>query len=381
MQFKNNYNQPNFDVLLLWVILLLSGVGLVMVYSASVDTAALNKSSNFQNYYYLIRHFAYLSISIICALIVFLIPINFWQKFAPTFFVFGVLLLIAVLLPNIGKSAGGSQRWIPIGFMSFQPAELVKLVTIIYTADYILRKSRQIGDFVKGFLPISSALILIAFLLLQQPDFGSTVVVISVALGILFLGGIPGKIMTGLIFSIPVGLYFIAIIQPYRAARFASFLDPFNDFQNGGWQLGNSLIAIGRGDFFGVGLGESIQKLQYLPEAHTDFILAILSEELGLFGFSIIIALYGLLIIRIFGISKISAQLRNNFSALLAQGIAILFAIQAIFNIGVNVGLLPTKGLTLPFISYGGSALLVTFIATGIIMRIDYENKIKAKQS
>ena len=381
MQFKNNYNQPNFDVLLLWVILLLSGVGLVMVYSASVDTAALNKSSNFQNYYYLIRHFAYLSISIICALIVFLIPINFWQKFAPTFFVFGVLLLIAVLLPNIGKSAGGSQRWIPIGFMSFQPAELVKLVTIIYTADYILRKSRQIGDFVKGFLPISSALILIAFLLLQQPDFGSTVVVISVALGILFLGGIPGKIMTGLIFSIPVGLYFIAIIQPYRAARFASFLDPFNDFQNGGWQLGNSLIAIGRGDFFGVGLGESIQKLQYLPEAHTDFILAILSEELGLFGFSIIIALYALLIIRIFGISKISAQLRNNFSALLAQGIAILFAIQAIFNIGVNVGLLPTKGLTLPFISYGGSALLVTFIATGIIMRIDYENKIKAKQS
>lgn len=381
MQFKNNYNQPNFDVLLLWVILLLSGVGLVMVYSASVDTAALNKSSNFQNYYYLIRHFAYLSISIICALIVFLIPINFWQKFAPTFFVFGVLLLIAVLLPNIGKSAGGSQRWIPIGFMSFQPAELVKLVTIIYTADYILRKSRQIGDFVKGFLPISSALILIAFLLLQQPDFGSTVVVISVALGILFLGGIPGKIMTGLIFSIPVGLYFIAIIQPYRAARFASFLDPFNDFQNGGWQLGNSLIAIGRGDFFGVGLGESIQKLQYLPEAHTDFILAILSEELGLFGFSVIIALYGLLIIRIFGISKISAQLRNNFSALLAQGIAILFAIQAIFNIGVNVGLLPTKGLTLPFISYGGSALLVTFIATGIIMRIDYENKIKAKQS
>ena len=288
---------------------------------------------------------------IICALIVFLIPINFWQKFAPTFFVFGVLLLIAVLLPNIGKSAGGSQRWIPIGFMSFQPAELVKLVTIVYTADYILRKSRQIGDFVKGFLPISSALILIAFLLLQQPDFGSTVVVISVALGILFLGGIPGKIMTGLIFSIPVGLYFIAIIQPYRAARFASFLDPFNDFQNGGWQLGNSLIAIGRGDFFGVGLGESIQKLQYLPEAHTDFILAILSEELGLFGFSIIIALYGLLIIRIFGISKISAQLRNNFSALLAQGIAILFAIQAIFNIGVNVGLLPTKGLTLPFIS------------------------------
>jgi cell division protein FtsW len=381
VQFKNNYNQPNFDVLLLWVILLLSGVGLVMVYSASVDTAALNKSSNFQNYYYLIRHFAYLSISIIGALIVFLIPINFWQKFAPTFFVFGVLLLIAVLLPNIGKSAGGSQRWIPIGFMSFQPAELVKLVTIIYTADYILRKSRQIGDFVKGFLPISSALILIAFLLLQQPDFGSTVVVISVALGILFLGGIPGKIMTGLIFSIPVGLYFIAIIQPYRAARFASFLDPFNDFQNGGWQLGNSLIAIGRGDFFGVGLGESIQKLQYLPEAHTDFILAILSEELGLFGFSIIIALYGLLIIRIFGISKISAQLRNNFSALLAQGIAILFAIQAIFNIGVNVGLLPTKGLTLPFISYGGSALLVTFIATGIIMRIDYENKIKAKQS
>jgi len=202
-----------------------------------------------------------------------------------------------------------------------------------------------------------------------------------ISLGILFLGGISLKLILGLTLSVPVGMYALLKIAPYRMDRITGFLAPFEDLYGKGWQLSHSLIAIGRGDFFGVGLGESIQKLQYLPEAHTDFVLAILSEELGLFGFTLIICLYILMIIRIFGISKISTQLRNNFSALLAQGIAIWFGIQAIINIGVNVGFFPTKGLTLPFVSYGGSALLVTFIASGILMRIDYENKIKAKKN
>jgi len=381
MQLRNSFNQPNYDPFLLWIIIILSGVGLVMVYSSSIDVAALKQISKYQNYYYLLRHSIYLTISIFCGLIAFLIPINFWQKFAPTFFVFGILLLIAVLVPGIGKTVNGSQRWIPIGIMNFQPSELVKLFTIIYAADYVLRKSRQIGTFVRGFLPMSVAIALVGSLLIYQPDFGALVVVISISMGILFLGGISLKIIFGLMLSVPIAMYSLLKIAPYRVDRITTFLAPFEDLYGKGWQLSHSLIAIGRGDFFGVGLGESIQKLQYLPEAHTDFILAILAEELGLFGFTLIIFLYAVMIIRIFGISKISTQLRNNFSALLAQGIGLWFGIQAAINIGVNVGFFPTKGLTLPFVSYGGSALLVTFIASGILMRIDYENKIKAKRN
>lgn len=381
MQLRNSFNQPNYDPFLLWIIIILSGVGLVMVYSSSIDVAALKQISKYQNYYYLLRHSIYLTISIFCGLIAFLIPINFWQKFAPTFFVFGILLLIAVLVPEIGKTVNGSQRWIPIGIMNFQPSELVKLFTIIYAADYVLRKSRQIGTFIRGFLPMSVAIALVGSLLIYQPDFGALVVVISISMGILFLGGISLKIIFGLMLSVPIAMYSLLKIAPYRVDRITTFLSPFEDLYGKGWQLSHSLIAIGRGDFFGVGLGESIQKLQYLPEAHTDFILAILAEELGLFGFTVIIFLYAVMIIRIFGISKISTQLRNNFSALMAQGIALWFGIQAAINIGVNVGFFPTKGLTLPFVSYGGSALLVTFIASGILMRIDYENKIKAKRN
>ena len=381
MELRNSFNQPNYDPFLLWIIILLSGVGLVMVYSSSIDVAALKQISKYQNYYYLLRHSIYLTISIFCGLIAFLIPINFWQKFAPTFFVFGILLLIAVLVPGIGKTVNGSQRWIPIGIMNFQPSELVKLFTIIYAADYVLRKSRQIGTFARGFLPMSIAIALVGSLLIYQPDFGALVVVISISMGMLFLGGISLKIIFGLMLSVPIAMYSLLKIAPYRVDRITTFLSPFEDLYGKGWQLSHSLIAIGRGDFFGVGLGESIQKLQYLPEAHTDFILAILAEELGLFGFTVIIFLYAIMIIRIFGISKISTQLRNNFSALLAQGIGLWFGIQAAINIGVNVGFFPTKGLTLPFVSYGGSALLVTFIASGILMRIDYENKIKAKRN
>ncbi len=381
MQLKNNYNQPNYDQFLLWLVVILSGVGLVMVYSASVDVAALKKVSHYQNYFYLLRHFIYLIISIFSGALVFLIPINFWQKFAPSFFIFGIILLIAVLVPGIGKTVNGSQRWIPIGIMNFQPSELVKLFTIIYSSDYVLRKSRQIASFTKGFLPMSLAIALIGFLLIRQPDFGALVVVIVISLGILFLGGISIKIIVALMISIPIGMYLLLTLATYRIDRIIGFMDPFENIYGKGWQLSHSLIAIGRGDFFGVGLGESIQKLQYLPEAHTDFVLAILAEELGLFGFTIILIVYALMIIRIFGISKMATQLRSNFSALVAQGIALWFAIQASINIGVNVGFFPTKGLTLPFISYGGSALLITFIATGIVMRIDYENKIKAKRN
>ena len=227
MQLRNSFNQPNYDPFLLWIIILLSGVGLVMVYSSSIDVAALKQISKYQNYYYLLRHSIYLTISIFCGLIAFLIPINFWQKFASTFFVIGILLLIAVLVPGIGKTVNGSQRWIPIGIMNFQPSELVKLFTIIYAADYVLRKSRQIGTFVKGFLPMSVAIALVGSLLIYQPDFGALVVVISISMGILFLGGISLKIIFGLMLSVPIAMYSLLKIAPYRVDRITTFLSTF----------------------------------------------------------------------------------------------------------------------------------------------------------
>src|SRR5210317_1884523 len=237
MQLRNSFNQPNYDPFLLWIIIILSGVGLVMVYSSSIDVAALKQISKYQNYYYLLRHSIYLTISIFCGLIAFLIPINFWQKFAPTFFVFGILLLIAVLVPGIGKTVNGSQRWIPIGIMNFQPSELVKLFTIIYSSDYVLRKSRQITSFTKGFLPMSLAIALIGFLLIRQPDFGALVVVIVISLGILFLGGISIKIIVALIISIPIGMYLLLTLATYRIDRIIGFMDPFENIYGKGWQL------------------------------------------------------------------------------------------------------------------------------------------------
>ena len=372
---QKNYNLPIYDYNLIWVSLILLGIGLVMVYSSSVDIAAASKLSNYENYYYLLRQFIFITIGFFIGYICFLIPIYFWQKMAPFLFIMGLVLLILVLVPGIGREVNGSQRWISLGFTNFQPSEVVKLFTIMYASDYVLRKSKQMRTIMKGFLPMLGVIVFTGFLLLLEPDFGALAVITLIALGILFLGGLTYKIFFSLIIFVPISIYFLITSSPYRMERIVGFLDPWADPFGKGYQLTHSLIAFGRGEFFGVGLGGSVEKLQYLPEAHTDFILAVLGEEFGFLGVTIVICLFAYLVLRMFGIAKESIQNKKHFAALMAQGIGLWFGLQGIINMGVNVGLFPTKGLTLPLLSYGGSSILMNIIALSIVLKIDHENR------
>lgn len=372
---QKNYNLPIYDYNLIWVSLILLGIGLVMVYSSSVDIAAASKLSNYQSYYYLLRQSIFIFLGFSVGYICFLIPIYFWQRMAPFFFVIGLILLVLVLIPGIGREVNGSQRWISLGFTNFQPSEAVKLFTIMYASDYVLRKSKQMRTIMKGFLPMLAVIVLTGFLLLLEPDFGALAVITLIAMGILFLGGLTYKIFFSLIIFAPVSIYFLITSSPYRMERIIGFLDPWSDPFGKGYQLTHSLIAFGRGEFFGVGLGGSVEKLQYLPEAHTDFILAVLGEEFGFLGVTIVICLFAYLVLRMFGIAKESIQNKKHFAALMAQGVGLWFALQGIINMGVNVGLFPTKGLTLPLLSYGGSGILMNMIAIAIVLKIDYENR------
>ena len=372
---QKNYNLPIYDYNLIWVSLILIGIGLVMVYSSSVDIAAASKLSNYENYYYLLRQFIFITLGFFIGYICFLIPIYFWQKMAPFLFIMGLVLLILVLVPGIGREVNGSQRWISLGFTNFQPSEVVKLFTIMYASDYVLRKSKQMRTIMKGFLPMLGVIVFTGFLLLLEPDFGALAVITLIALGILFLGGLTYKIFFSLIIFAPISIYFLITSSPYRMERIVGFLDPWADPFGKGYQLTHSLIAFGRGEFFGVGLGGSVEKLQYLPEAHTDFILAVLGEEFGFLGVTIVICLFAYLVLRMFGIAKESIQNKKHFAALMAQGIGLWFGLQGIINMGVNVGLFPTKGLTLPLLSYGGSSILMNIIALSIVLKIDHENR------
>ena len=372
---QTNYNLPTCDYNLIWAILALLGTGLVMVYSSSIALAAASSALDHQSHYYLLRQAVFMLIGFFAGYICFLIPVYFWQKIAPTLFIIGVILLIIVLIPGVGKEAGGSQRWIPLGIINFQPSELVKLFTVMYVSDYVLRKSKQIRTIIKGFLPILAVIVLTAYLLLQQPDFGASAVIVGTALGILFLGGLTYKIFISLIFLAPPIIYYLITSAAYRLVRLQVFLDPYADRYHSGWQLTNSLQALGRGEIFGSGLGASIAKLHYLPEPHTDHIVAVIGEEFGLFGVTIIIMLFGYLVVRMFGIAKESIQNKKHFSSLIAQGVAIWFAIQGIINIGSAIGFIPPKGITLPFVSYGGTGMLVNMVAIAIILRIDHDNR------
>lgn len=372
---QKNYNLPIYDYNLIWVSLILLGIGLVMVYSSSVDIAAASKLSNYENYYYLLRQFIFITLGFFIGYICFLIPIYFWQKMAPFLFIMGLVLLILVLVPGIGREVNGSQRWISLGFTNFQPSEVVKLFTIMYASDYVLRKSKQMRTIMKGFLPMLGVIVFTGFLLLLEPDFGALAVITLIALGILFLGGLTYKIFFSLIIFAPISIYFLITSSPYRMERIVGFLDPWADPFGKGYQLTHSLIAFGRGEFFGVGLGGSVEKLQYLPEAHTDFILAVLGEEFGFLGVTIVICLFAYLVLRMFGIAKESIQNKKHFAALMAQGIGLWFGLHGIINMGVNVGLFPTKGLTLPLLSYGGSSILMNIIALSIVLKIDHENR------
>lgn len=362
------------DEALAWAIALLLSISLVMVYSASVAYAEADAGTQ-NRYYYLIRHVIFMVIGLAGGYVAFQIPTAFWQKYAGKVFLVGVLLLILVLIPGIGRVVNGSRRWISLFVINLQPSELVKLATVLYAADYTVRKSHKLHSLKEGFLPMFVAMVVVAFLLLREPDFGALMVVMSIAMGVLFLGGINMRIFSGLAVMALVSIVLLIVCSPYRLKRVLGFMDPWDDPFGKGYQLSHSLIAIGRGEWFGVGLGASVEKLFYLPEAHTDFILAVIAEEFGFVGICVLIGLYAWIVRRAFHIGVESKKLERYYQALVAQGLGIWLGIQAFFNIGVNMGLLPTKGLTLPLMSFGGSAMLFNLISMALLLRVDYENR------
>ncbi len=371
---KSLIDKPSFDHGLFWVSMILIGIGLVMVYSSSIALAEASKKYGNFSEYFLIRQTLFICISLVAGFITFLIPIRSWQKVSPYLFLFGLLLLIIVLIPDLGHKVNGSRRWLSLIIFNLQPSEFMKLFVAMYASDYVLRKSKEIGTFLKGFLPMATAIIVVGLLLIKEPDFGALAVISVIAALILILGGINKNILLGLLFVSPVAIWAIINAATYRTSRL-SFLDPWSDSLTKNYQLQHSLMAFGRGEFFGVGLGGSVEKLLYLPEPHTDFILAVLAEELGFVGVLVVIGLFSWLVIRAFGIAKEAIINENYYSALLSQGIGIWFGIQGIMNMGVNMGLLPTKGLTLPLLSYGGSSILANIVGLAILLRIDWENR------
>ena len=367
-----------YDQLLVWAILSLALIGLVMVYSASITLADGPKYANYSSNHFLVRHLISLGIATFVGFWVFKIPVKAWDKLAPYLFAFTILLLIAVLIPGIGKGVNGARRWIPLGLMNFQPSELMKFAVIIFAASYTVQRQEHLQSFVKGFVPMGLAVALVGLLLMLEPDMGALMVIEIIAMGILFLGGINAKLFGGLTL---VGILIVAAVitlSEFRRQRIFAFLDPWQaeHAARKGYQLVHSLMAFGRGEWFGVGLGGSVEKLHYLPEAHTDFILAVIGEELGFVGVCVVILLFYWIVRRAFLIGRTALQLDRSFAGLCAKGIAIWIGWQAFINMGVNLGLLPTKGLTLPLVSYGGSAILMNAVAFAVLLKIDYENRI-----
>ena len=368
-----------YDQGLVWAAILLLGLGLVMVYSASIAIAEESRVTGHQPMYYLMRHALFVALAIAVGVAAFQVPLRLWQQAAPYLFLIGAGLLTLVLLPGVGREVNGSQRWISLHFVTVQPSELVKLAAVLYAADYTARKAAHMASFRKGFLPMLVVMLVVGWLLLREPDFGAFVVITVIAMGVLFLGGMNWKLFAGLFALLLVGFMLLILASPYRLQRVAGFMDPWADSYGTGYQLSHALIAFGRGEWLGVGLGASVEKLFYLPEAHTDFLLAVIAEELGFVGVAAIIAAFTWIVTRAFMIGRRAASLERYFSALVAQGIGLWIGVQAIINIGVNTGMLPTKGLTLPLVSFGGSALVATCCALAVLLRVDWENRQLAK--
>ncbi|MCX7169544.1 MAG: putative lipid II flippase FtsW [Proteobacteria bacterium] len=376
MALQNSSATQELDQWLLWPALSLLMLGLVMVYSASIATAEGSLFTGHQSTYFLVRHSIFVTVGVIAAVVVFQVPLRVWQKLAPWLFVTGFVLLLAVLLPHVGRSVNGAQRWLPFGPVNLQPSELMKLFAVLYAADYTARKLADMDSFRRGFAPLAVVMLLVGGLLLREPDFGAFVVIVCIAMGILFLGGINARLFSALVVVLLAGFVLLIWISPYRRERIFGFMDPWQDAYGKGYQLSHALIAFGRGEWFGVGLGASVEKLFYLPEAHTDFLLAVIAEELGFFGVVTVIALFALVVQRAFVIGRQALQLDRVYAGLVAQGIGIWIGVQAFINMGVNMGLLPTKGLTLPLMSFGGSGILANCVALAILLRVDYENRL-----
>ena len=363
------------DLTLLWSGLILLLIGMVMVYSASIAIAEAGRFTGNHPTYYLIRHGVFLAIGLVAAGFAFQVPLTTWQQISPWLFVAGFVLLALVLVPGVGRDVNGARRWLSLGFANLQPSELMKLFSVIYAADYTVRKMPHMHDLKKAFLPMAGAMVAVGILLLKEPDFGAFVVIISVAIGILFLGGMRARLFAILIIVLVAAFAVLIIVSPYRRDRIFGFMDPWSDAFGRGYQLSHALIAFGRGEQLGVGLGASVEKLFYLPEAHTDFLLAVIAEELGFAGVVMVIVLFCLLIQRAFAIGRQAVALDRLYPALVAQGVGIWIGVQGFINMGVNMGLLPTKGLTLPLMSFGGSGILANCVALAILLRVDWENR------
>ncbi len=345
--------------------------GLVMVGSASLEESVKNYA---QPFYYLVRHAAYLTLSLAAATLVICIPIRVWQRLDLILLGLAIFLLLLVLVPGLGLEAKGATRWLPVGSFTIQGSEFVKLFVIFYLAGYLVRRQEAVETSGTGFLQPLLVLAMIALLLLGQPDFGAALVIMCAALGMIFLGGAPWRFFLPAILASGAAVGLLAILQPYRLVRLATFLDPWSDEFGSGYQLTQALIAFGRGEWLGLGLGNSIQKLFFLPEPHTDFLFSIIAEELGIVGAGLVLLLFAGLVIRALMIGFAANNKKLRFHAYLAYGIALMLGIQASINLSVNLGILPTKGLPLPLMSYGGNSLIASCVMIAILLRIHYES-------
>jgi len=355
-----------YDPWLLTVAVVLLAIGIVMVASSSI---AIGSTPD----YYFKRHLLFVIIGIVAAAIIMRIELKWIEKYNQRLLLICFLLLLLVFVPGLGLTVNSATRWINLRIIRFQPVEAVKLLYLIWLCSYLVRFRDQVhADWLAMLKPVGVVLVLMA-MLLKQPDYGSAALLLSITVGMLVLGGGHLQRMLWLVVALLPMLILLAILEPYRLNRILSFRDPWQDPFNTGYQLTNALMAIGRGEFFGVGLGQSIQKLGYLPEAHTDFIFSILAEETGFVGIVVVVSLYTGLVVRAFWLGLDCIKMRRHFSGYLALGLGLWLGLQSVVSMGVNLGLLPTKGLTLPLISYGGSSVAITCVALGLLLRVSYE--------
>ena len=360
----------NWPLLTLMMVLL--GIGLIMLTSASISIAEANTGRPF---FYLTQQLLAVAAGLVAALVILNTPTDYWEKLGPLLLIGAIILLALVLVPGVGREVNGATRWISIGGINLQVSEPARLMVLMYIAGYAVRHRRELGDSFADIARPMAVVCVVCGLLLAEPDFGATFVMLLIALSVLFVAGAPMRYFIGMVTLVVAGLVVLAVTSPYRFKRLIGFTDPWSDPYGSGFQLTQSLIAIGSGEWFGSGLGNSVQKLFYLPEAHTDFVFAVFAEEFGLFGTVILIGLFAALIWRAFTIAGDAAERERFYQAYLAFGIAVWLGAQVFINIGVNMGVLPTKGLTLPLISYGRSSLIVTLAALALLLRIDMENR------
>ena len=366
----------NYDLPLVVATSLLVAIGILMVYSAAIALAD-GPRANYGRYSFVLRQSAFVVVGLFVSTMVLTVPMAAWRRMTIALFCFTLLLLVLVLIPGVGKKANFAARWLPVGPVTFQPSELMKFAVILLTADYVIRKKEYLQSFLRGFMPIALILAVVALLLLKQPDLGALIVIVTIAMGILFVGGINAKIFSSLVGILMFSFALVIWLTPWRLERVFAYLDPWNPVyaQSAAYQLSHSLMAVGRGEWTGVGLGNSVEKLHYLPEAHTDFIVSVIGEELGFVGIMLVLILFAVIVQRCFEIGRQAIAMERVYGGLVAQGVGLWFGVQAFINIGVCLGALPTKGLTLPLVSYGGSGLLMNLIAIAIVLRVDFENR------